>query len=405
MTGSATGPAGLLDDPPPLEGIRTLDLSGAIGAYCTKLLADLGADVVKVEPPGGDELRGKPPFRDGVIGREASLAFAYYHANKRGITLDVTRDASLDLLAELGADADVIVLSPSPRARVAGFADGRLSWAGAQAVVCSVTPFGLTGPYRNWRATNLINSAMGGMLRSSTVTTGIVMPGQQAWDETSLHAAIAILAALGDGSPVGGQNIDISAHEVMASRDMSIERYFVYGQPPPGSTGGVGIPPTGTWNCRDGLLDIAAYQQGHWAAFLEMLDEPDELDEPALLDTTIRAELADSLKEIIGRLMAEREREDLFARGQAAGLPCAVLQTPAQFVEDIQVRERGCLVTTQSSALGTVVMPGPGFRATPPLHRVVRPAPTLGEHNQQVYIGELGRGPAEVTEWQATGLV
>jgi benzylsuccinate CoA-transferase BbsE subunit len=166
MTGSATGPAGLLDDPPPLEGIRTLDLSGAIGAYCTKLLADLGADVVKVEPPGGDELRGKPPFRDGVIGREASLAFAYYHANKRGITLDVTRDASLDLLAELGADADVIVLSPSPRARVAGFADGRLSWAGAQAVVCSVTPFGLTGPYRNWRATNLINSAMGGMLRS-----------------------------------------------------------------------------------------------------------------------------------------------------------------------------------------------------------------------------------------------
>ena len=103
------------DAPQPLTGVRVLDLSGAIGAYCTRLLGDLGADVVKVEPPAGDALRRRPPFKDGATGPEASLVFATYHANKRGITLDTTSDTALPLLAELGATADVVVISPSRR--------------------------------------------------------------------------------------------------------------------------------------------------------------------------------------------------------------------------------------------------------------------------------------------------
>ena len=98
-----------------------LDVSDAIGAYCTRLLAGLGADVIKVEYPEGDELRRRPPFRDGSVGPEASLVFAYYHAGKRGITLDTRREESVPILRELGATADVVVISPSRRRPLAGF--------------------------------------------------------------------------------------------------------------------------------------------------------------------------------------------------------------------------------------------------------------------------------------------
>src|SRR5262249_13536379 len=142
----------------PLDETRVLDVSDAIGAYCTRLLAGLGADVIKVEPPTGDELRRRPPFRDGVEGDDASLVFAYYHAGKRGVTLDTRRRESVPLLRELAAGVDVVVASPSRRRPLAGFDDERLelAWATDDAVVCTVTPYGVTGPHRHWRATHFV---------------------------------------------------------------------------------------------------------------------------------------------------------------------------------------------------------------------------------------------------------
>ena len=149
----------------PLDGIRVLDLCGPVGSYGGRLLADAGANVVKVELPAGDELRRQGPFAGRRSDPERSLTFAYYHANKRGIVLDYRRAETLGVLAELGANADVVLLTPP----VAGFdpETRELSWAAPDAVVCAVTPFGLTGPYRTWRATHLTSCALGGAMYSA----------------------------------------------------------------------------------------------------------------------------------------------------------------------------------------------------------------------------------------------
>ncbi|MGH3191065.1 MAG: CoA transferase, partial [Streptosporangiaceae bacterium] len=213
----------------PLGGIRVLDLAGPLGSYGCRLLADAGADVVKVEPPEGDPLRRRPPFAGDRPDPQGSLSFAYYQANKRGVVLDYRRPEAAGVLAELGANADVVVLTPTAREPVAGFdaATGELAWAGPQAVVCSITPFGLTGPYRNWRSTHLVSHAMSGLMYVQGPPEGppVVVPGQQLYDFAGTHAAVAILAALRARPQAGGQLIDMSAHEVLTQSCFDIYSY------------------------------------------------------------------------------------------------------------------------------------------------------------------------------------
>lgn len=393
----------------PLEGIRVLDLSGALGAYSARLLADLGADVTKVEPPDGDPMRRRPPLRDGRTGPEASLVFATYHANKRGITLDVGSERALPLLTELGASCDVVVLSPSRRAPVIGFDRDvpQLSWAPEQAIVCAITPFGLTGPYRDYRATAFTSYAMSGLMHRVGPPEGppVAPPGQQQWDEAGIHGAAAVVAALHARPAVGGQLIDLAVHEVAAAKDYLLERYDLEALGTWGRVAGVGIPPTGLWRTADGPLEISAHQVRHWDAFLEMLDRPEELSEPALADPIVRRDLFDSLSEIIDGLVGHRSRTDLFERGQKAGLPCSPNHTVAEFAADPQPNARSLFVETDKDGIGPTRIPWGALHASPELTALRRPAPTLGQHNVDVYVGELGYTYTELARWKGEELV
>jgi crotonobetainyl-CoA:carnitine CoA-transferase CaiB-like acyl-CoA transferase len=389
--------------------IRVLDLSGAIGAYCSKLLADLGADVVIVEPPGGDELRRRPPFAGGDGRTADSLVFAAYHANKRGITLDCTRSESLPLLTALGRNCDVIVASPTARRPVAGFDrdSSTVSWARPDAIVASITPFGLTGPWRDLRMTAFLSFAMGGGMHPVGDPDGppLAAPGQLAWDEASAHAAFGITVALSVRDQVGGQLLDLSVHEVAAAKDFLLERYDV-GRP--GSWGrriGVGYPPTGVWACADGPLSVAAHQRHHWQSFLAMLDNPEELSDPAYDDPLFRREVFDLLEQLIAPLMARSSRLDLFAKGQAHGLPCAPDNTPGDFVSDIQPRSRDVFMTLDRPNGSALTIPWRWCRSSAPLLDLRRSAPAVGEHNQEMYIDELGFTAAQQRAWREAGIV
>ena len=151
----------------PLDGVRVLDLSTRVGAYCGKLLADLGADVIKVERPGGDALRRMPPFPRGDRGA-SSLLFSWYHNNKRGVTLDWTHPDAVPLLAELASTAAVVIVSPDAREPLAGYRDElpHLPWLRPETTLCAITPFGLTGPWRNWRATPFTTFAASGQMHA-----------------------------------------------------------------------------------------------------------------------------------------------------------------------------------------------------------------------------------------------
>jgi crotonobetainyl-CoA:carnitine CoA-transferase CaiB-like acyl-CoA transferase len=358
----------------PLAGIRVVDLSGPIGAYCTRLLADLGADVVLVEPPDGDPLRRVPPFRDESP--TESLVFAYYHASKRSVMVNPD---DYRVLARLGNHADVVVVTPSPESRLYGWdAETRtVDWAPG-AIVCAITPFGLTGPHAWWRSTPFVSFAMGGnMIRiGSAEGPPRMIPGRQVWDEAGVHAAICILAALAVVDTVGPQSIDLSVHEVVAGKDFFIEQYDAAGMNMLGRQASVGYPPTGTYECLDGSFDVAAHQLRHWNAFCEMLGYPDELADPALADPLVRRERFEELKRTIQGLVHDRSRQDLVLRGQEAGLPCGLLNRPTEFVSDGQLAARESLVVSPTpSGPFPMPMPGSGFRSTPRMTSVRTSAP------------------------------
>jgi crotonobetainyl-CoA:carnitine CoA-transferase CaiB-like acyl-CoA transferase len=368
----------------PLGGIRVLDLSGPLGTYCGRLLADAGADVVKVEPPEGDQLRRRPPFAGDRADPDGSLSFAYYQANKRGVMLDYRRPEAAAVLADLGVNCDVVVLTPTVAEPVAGFdpVTGELAWAGPDAVVCSITPFGLTGPYRTWRATHLTSHAMSGLMYVQGLPEGppTVVPGQQLYDFVGTHAAIAVLTALRARPEAGGQLIDMSAHEVMTSSCFDIYSYTngarIGHRRPPGAQYSGG----GTWQCRDGVVEFAASTDKHWFALMELLGHPAELSDPSWGHPGKRHPHEDKIMEVMRPLVAAMSREDFVVRGQQLGLPCTVVNTVGDFVDDIQPRTRGFFVRKPLAGLGEFDLPGEPFRcAERVLAQYRRPAPRLGE--------------------------
>jgi crotonobetainyl-CoA:carnitine CoA-transferase CaiB-like acyl-CoA transferase len=383
-----------MDETPqlPLGGIRVLDLSGQLGSYCGRLLADLGADVVKVELPEGDVLRRRPPYAGDRVDPERSLSFAYYHANKRGVVLDYRLPAADGPLAELGANADVVLLTPTAREPVSGFdpGTGQLSWAGPETVVCSITPFGLTGPYRTWRATHLTSHAMSGLMYIQGPVEGppVVVPGQQLYDHVGTHSAIAILTALRARPSAGGQLIDMSAHEVLTGSCFDVYTYtnsaqvIRRGSRPEVSSG------NGIWQCKDGTIEYVASTDKHWLALVELLGNPAELSDPTWAHPGVRHPHDEQIVEVMRPLIAAMSREDFVARGQQLGLPCALVNTVGQFVADPQPRSRGYFVRGQLAQLGEHELPGQPFRSTQQLlAQYRRPSPRLGEEEA----GEVAR--------------
>jgi crotonobetainyl-CoA:carnitine CoA-transferase CaiB-like acyl-CoA transferase len=367
----------------PLGGIRVLDLSGQLGSYCGRLLADLGADVVKVELPEGDVLRHTPPYADDRAGPERSLSFAYYHANKRGVVLDYREPTAGALLAELGENADVVILSPTARERVTGFdpVTGQLPWAGPTAVVCSITPFGLTGPYRTWRATHLTSHAMSGLMYIQGPVEGppVVVPGQQTYDHVGTHAAVAILTALRARPSAGGQLIDMSAHEVLTGSSFDVYAYTNSAQVTRRGTRPEVSSGNGIWECADGTIEFVASTDKHWFALVELLGSPAELSDPAWAHPGARQPHDQKIVEVMRPLIAAMSREDFVSKGQQLGLPCALVNTVGQFVADSQPRSRGYFVRGQLAGLGEFELPGKPFRSTRPLlAQYRRPAPRLG---------------------------
>jgi crotonobetainyl-CoA:carnitine CoA-transferase CaiB-like acyl-CoA transferase len=371
----------------PLDGIRVLDLSGPVGSYGGRLLADAGADVVKVELPAGDELRRQGPYAGRRSDPERSLTFAYYHANKRGIVLDYRRAEALGVLAELGANADVVLLTPP----VAGFdpKTRELSWATPDAVVCAATPFGLTGPYRSWRATHLTSCALGGAMYSQGPPEGppVVMPGRQLYDHAGTQLAIAVLAALRARPAVGGQFIEISAHEVLGAYLAELHRYTNVAEITRRSADYPGVG--GIWPCRDGVIEFIALTDKHWAGLLQLLGHPPELSHPAYADTAGRREHAEEIMAFVAPAILAMNREDFVGRGQQLSVPCALVNTVGQFTQDPQPRSRGFFVRKPLAGLGEFDLPGEPFLSRPPLlAQYRRPAPQLGQDDPAVIAAE-----------------
>lgn len=370
-----------------LEGLRVVELGSGPGTLCARLLGDLGAEVVKVEPPEGDPLRAEPPFWRDEPHPEGSLTFLALSFNKRSVVLDAESPAQLEALGALLAAADVVVESPWPGASddllrflatVRG-RDPRVVWA-------SVTPYGLTGPYAGWPANDLTCFAMGGLmwLCGDVGRPPLAPPNQQAYQLASLYALVGVLAALASGR---GQLVEVAVYDVLASLHYQVANYSANELILRRAGARVvvtGAAPSGVYPCRDGYVHLFVLSPAHWRAFFDWMGRPAALSDPVWENRHFRAANVDVIEPFVQEFVAPFHKQEFFVEGQRRRIPVAPVNTPADFGADAVLAERSFFVEVEHPHVGRVHGLGVPIRLSATPWQVRRPAPLVGQHTGDV---------------------
>jgi crotonobetainyl-CoA:carnitine CoA-transferase CaiB-like acyl-CoA transferase len=394
-----------------LASLRVLDLSQSVaGAFCTKLLSDFGADVVKVEPPQiGDVVRSVGPFKDDVPDPETGALFLHLNTGKRSVTLNIETSAGQELLLRLTADCDVLVDTSHPGVLEAlGLGYQRFHERSPQLVIVAITPFGQDGPYRDFAASELVTYALGGRLyETGEPDQRPIKPyGYQAENRAGIQAATAVVAALfNPHSPTSGQFIDVS---VMESIIPLIGHNIFFRRDELRLRAGVRTPwaepaaryPTTVLPCADGYVHVHGHPTDR-RALAAFVGEP-RLLEPHLLQEP-RGH-ADEIDALLLPWLAQATRDDLFESAQSAGFPFTKVLEIDEVLADPQIIARGAFVEVDHPNAGPTKQPGAPFRLTDSPAEL-RPAPRLGAHNKDVYGGWLGLNQAELTRLREQGVI
>ena len=391
--------------PQALDGVRVLELAGAEGEYCGKLLADFGAEVIKVEPPGGSPSRAEPPFKDDRPGPDRSLPFLYFNANKKSIIADLDREAGRERVRRLARTADVLVESAAPGSLAAmGLGHEDLRAANPALVCASVTAFGQTGPYSGYRWSGLVAFAMGGLMYVSGKPTlpPVNAPGAQAFLVGSAHAALAILMALWRVRQGGaGQHIDISMMDCLGAMENMVSRSASTGVHPrrDGTQHRFATPGT-IYRCRDGFVHIFVTnsQPGAWDRFLDWLGRPEALGGDEFDDPVYRRAHVAEVDRVVSAILAGLPKEKVYEELQDRHIPCAPVNTPLEFVRDRHIESRGFVVDTVHPRLGPMEFPGRAYKTGS--WRFRHHAPAVGEHDGEPFDG---RRPAPAAAGAAAG--
>lgn len=374
-----------------LEGVRVLELGNMVSAaYATKLLADLGADVIKVEEPGGDLARTRGPFPQGQPDPEQSGLFLYLNTNKRGVTLDIRQDA--ERLKSLIAQTDVLIHNYAPPAMAElGLSYATFQQANPSLVMCSITPFGLTGPYKDYRAYELNLAHGGGWAWLSPGASDwpdlppLKAAGHQADFQGGLAAAMTSLAAYGKAYETGqGEHIDLSIQEFVAS---FLEQNFVYYSYMGQVASRLGrrlIYPWGMYQCQDGLIFVVTVEQDQWERLVDLMGNPEWASWEIFKDPFVRAENWDVLKTYLDEWMQGWTVQDLFEAGQERRICFAPVLSMESMAQQEQLKARNFFVDVTHPKAGTLTHLGPPYQLKEPWWDIRRPAPLLGEHNDEV---------------------
>lgn len=399
-----------------LDDVRVLDLTQHLcGPYATKLLADYGADVIKVERPGaGDPARLLRPFAGDTPNPEKSGLFAWLNTNKRSLTLDLSRDAGRDVLLDLARTSDIVVENFRPgtfeRLRLGYEA---LTKQRPNAILLSISNFGQSGPYRDWQGSELVLYAMGGEMYSMGLAEKgpIKMAGTAALFESGSAAAVAAIGAI-YGARWGGEgaHLDISIYETQIGgvdrRHAAIIGYEFAGRVSERASAGSALGfPTGVYPCADGYIEIAGGGP-RWPSTVAMLGHPPELAGPEW--TVPGAALNPALKEIFDGVfypwLLERTKREIWEIGQQFHVLCSPLYTMEDLFSDPAFRERGFFIEGEHSAIGRHTMPGRPFIMAESPWSLRRPAPLLGQHTDEV-LAELGYNVARIAALRDAGVV
>lgn len=380
-----------------LSHIRVIELGDIPASYATRNLADLGADVIKVEPPGGDPNRLLPPFAGDIEHPERSLTFINANTNKRSIVLDLHSSADREIFAKLLASADLFIeATPLGLLESLGLNDERLLQIHPGLVTVSLTPFGRTGPYRHYKGSDAIANASGGFLyaQGDDKRGPCTAPSHLAYQMAACLAAALGLAGLRHSRKTGrGQRIDISLQEALTFTNSStIARYALDNRlerrPGIRSYGGDG---TNIYRCKDGrYVHFTASLPHMWREFTQKWMPETILARPEWEEPKYREAHGEEVAKIFAEFISQFTADEFANEAQRRHLAAAPLNTVGQFVDSEQVRSREWLQALEHPVIGRYRAPGFPMRLSATPMRIRRPAPLLGQHRAEI-LAELGR--------------
>ena len=373
-----------------LSDIRVVEYSvGHAGAMCGKAFADLGAEVVKVEPPEGDPLRLAGPFPNDVADPESSGLFMYLNANKRGVSLDILYDGDRRCLYELISGADIFVTDVQPaQARELGIDSHTVGELDSRLIRAYVTPFGNTGPYRDWKGTDLIAWHMGGMGWESPAMfvtdpenqRPLRARGNQSMYLAGWVAAAGAMCALFHREKYGlGQEVDVSAMDAVSSHIRGNFAMFSYDISQMPETREKGMFPW-IWECEDGYATATFIMDHWWESLKTLMGNPEWADKEEYDTLTGRREGMDEVEKGVAEWVKEFKRHDLYELLQSRGIPCFPVQSVDEIVGSAHYKGRGFFVSQNGgNGRSKVVQPGPSIRLSATPWELRRPAPSLGQ--------------------------
>jgi crotonobetainyl-CoA:carnitine CoA-transferase CaiB-like acyl-CoA transferase len=394
----------------PLAGLKVLDLGHQIaGPYCARLLADQGAEVVKIERPGGgDAARAMGPYAGGEPHPEKSLHFLYLNYNKRSLTLDLKSAAGRKILMELVRGADVLVENFAPRVMPAlGLDYGALAQVNPRLVVTSISNFGATGPRRDWRANDLVDYAVSGVMSiSGTADRDPVKHGYyQAGYVGGLAGVIPTMAALlMRDATARGQHVEVAIAEALTSTLLITVPYYTYMGETQTRRAPVGDAFGNCARARDGWVVAHSPRSGEWNDFCEVVDAPSLADAKF---ATARGKIvhAKELDELLGAALARQDRFALFERANQKKILFGVVQTPQDLAKCPQLEARGFFHEIDHPVAGKLRYPGQTFEGSESGFSIARRPPLLGEHTEEILCGELGYARGEIDRLRAEQVI
>lgn len=392
----------------PLEGIRILDFTHVIsGPYCTMLLGDLGAEVIKIEKPGSGEF-----YREEGMKNENGVSIVYpnYNRNKRGITLNIKSPKARDILKELVAKADVFVENQRPgllNKMGLGYEDMKAVNPGI--IFASISGFGQDGPYAQKPAFDMTIAAISGLMSLNGLPGTVPTKTGAAFSDflSGIYTALGIVAAIRKREATGeGAFIEVGMMEsVISVFDAFIAQHKITGKEPE-RTGNrrTGFAPVNVFPVKDGYIYIAGSFQSQWEALAKLMGREELIADPRFLKGADRKANEEALEAIVTQWTSSLTSEQAISMLENASIPCAPVKSLGEMVEDEHIKARNSIISCDYPGIGDYPMAASPIRFRGRKQPVVR-APLLGEHNEDVFSELLSYSAEQVQLLKEEGVL